>query len=99
MAKKNTIKCPHCGCEYLPAEIYFPNDFLGYPTNIIKDEKGEILGFNGEDMNTTETFICWNCEKSFSVEAVVTFKTAPYTDIFDDTAEEEFASVLKKKEK
>ena len=56
MAKKNTIRCPHCGCEYLPAEIYLPNDFLGYPTNIIKDEKGEILGLlgpNGSGKSTT----------------------------------------------
>ena len=58
MARKNTIGCPHWGCEYLPAEIYLPNDFLGRPGEIFKDENGVILGFQGTDMNTTETFTC-----------------------------------------
>ena len=30
MAKKTTIRCPHCNYEYLPAEIYFPKYFLGF---------------------------------------------------------------------
>ena len=94
MARKNTIRCPHCGCEYLPAEIYLPNDFLGRPGEIFKDENGVILGFQGTDMNTTETFTCWNCDKAFSVEAIVTFKTTATTDMFKE--DEDFADVIKK---
>ena len=30
------IKCPHCNAEYLPAEIYYPDEFLGRPTDINK---------------------------------------------------------------
>ena len=48
MAKKTTIRCPHCNAEYLPAEIYYPTSFfLGKPFNIIKDGDDNILGYNG----------------------------------------------------
>ena len=84
MAKKTTIRCPQCSCEYLPAEIYYPNDFLGKPTNIIKDEEGQVLGFHGEDMNTVETFICDKCGTKFTVDASITFRTAVVKDVFDE---------------
>lgn len=29
--KLELIICPKCGREYLPAEIYYPNEFLGKP--------------------------------------------------------------------
>ena len=85
MAKKTTIRCPHCNTEYLPAEIYFPNSFLGKPFNIIKDEEGSILGFSGNDMDTIENYLCDKCGKRFTVDASITFRTtvAP-DDIFDE---------------
>lgn len=84
MAKKTTIRCPHCRTEYLPAEIYLPDMFLGRPYNITKDEEGDIIGFTGTDMETVETYVCDKCGKRFSVDATVSFKTAPATDIFDE---------------
>lgn len=84
MAKKTTIRCPYCNCEYLPGEIYFPKSFLGQPSNIIKDEKGTILGYDGEDMQTSEEFVCEKCDKKFTVDASVTFKTNQTADVFDD---------------
>lgn len=87
MAKKTTIRCPHCSCEYLPAEIYYPKHFVGTPSNIIKDENGAVLGFNGSDMETSETFTCDKCGKLFSVDAIVTFKTTPLIDLFSDDSE------------
>lgn len=84
MAKKTTIRCPECGWEYLPGEIYFPTDFVGKPTNVIKDEEGNVLGFDGEDMNTLETYTCDHCGKTFNVDASVTFRTTLVKDIFDD---------------
>lgn len=87
MAKKTTIKCPYCGCEYLPCEIYYPNEFLGRSENVYKDENGEILGFSGTDMNTVETFYCDKCKKEFTVDASITFKTSAKVDIFDDDLE------------
>lgn len=88
MSKKSTIKCPHCGREYLAAEIYYPKSFFGNPSNIIKDETGTILGYNGSDLDTYETFQCDQCNKLFSVDAVVTFKTAPVVDLFDSDLED-----------
>lgn len=84
MAKKTTIRCPECGTEYLPGEIYFPEDFLGKPKNIIKDENGDVLGFDGEDMNTVETYTCDHCGKTFTVDASITFRTNLVKDIFED---------------
>lgn len=83
MPRKNNIKCPHCGWEYMPGEVYYPKYFLGQPLRVIKDETGAILSSDG-DMELTETFTCDNCSKKFSVEATVSFKTIKYIDIFDE---------------
>ena len=93
--KKTTIRCPHCGWEYLPAEIYYANDFLGEPKNIIKTEEGNVLGFDGEDMNTEETYYCDHCGKQFKIDASVTFKTSAVDDIFSED-EDEYVSKIKK---
>lgn len=82
MAKKTSIKCPHCGTEYLPGEIYIPNYFVGQPTDIIKDEKGAVLGFEGSDMETSEQYTCDLCGQTFRVDAIVTFKTEALVDDF-----------------
>ena len=56
----STIKCPKCGYEYLPAEIFFPKSLLGNPKDIIRDDDGSIEFFNGETMNLHEEFECEN---------------------------------------
>lgn len=91
MAKKTTIRCPKCGREYLPGEIYYPEDFLGQPKNIIKDEDGNVLGFEGSDMNTVEEYVCDVCGAKFTVDASITFRTAEVVDDFDD----EYVSPIK----
>ena len=77
--KTPVIKCPHCGAEYLPGEIYMPNALIGQPDDIVKDSLGRILY---EDYSTetrepamTESFICEFCDKPFIIEATVTYKT------------------------
>lgn len=95
MAKKTTIRCPHCNCEYLPAEIYFPKDFLGYPTEIIRDESGNVLGFQGNDMTTTEQYCCDKCGNLFNVDASITFKTTAVVDMFE--IDDDFKDVVKKR--
>ena len=72
-----TIKCPTCGYEYLPAEIYLPNEFLGKPKNIIRDANGKIIGFEGIKMNDTETYKCDNCLSSFEVVSTTNFVSKP----------------------
>ena len=95
MAKKTTIRCPHCNCEYLPAEIYFPDSFLGRPSEIIRDESGNILGYQGNDMNTSEQYCCDKCGQTFNVEASVTFKTNIVNDLF--AIDDDFKDIIKRK--
>lgn len=94
MAKKTSIRCPHCNCEYLPAEIYFPDQLLGHPSEIIKDESGNILGYQGSDMNTVEQYCCDKCDHLFSIDAVVTFKTTAVNDIFE--VDDDFKDIANK---
>lgn len=72
---KNIIKCPHCGAEYLPAEIYMPDSLLGKPFDIYKDDNGSIKTFFGEDMDLTESYRCDFCNKKFTVNATIKFNT------------------------
>ena len=74
MDEKIVIKCPHCGREYLPCEIYYPDEFLGSAKNIIRDGK-TIIYFDGENMNLKETYICDECGKTFEVEARINFES------------------------
>lgn len=69
------IKCPVCGWEYHPAEIYVPTAFFGHPKNIIKSENGEIEHFMGEDSDLKEAYVCDHCNTHFLVEASVSFNT------------------------
>lgn len=73
MSSKHIIRCCHCGAEYLPAEIFYPNDFLGKPRNIEKDFNGKLINYLGLNMNTTETYYCDYCGKRFKVDANIKF--------------------------
>ena len=84
--KTAVIKCPHCGAQYLPGEIYMPGSFLGRPEDVVKDSLGKILYEDyqeGKEPDMVEHFICDICDKPFIVEATVTYKTtseAPEND-------------------
>lgn len=68
------IVCPNCGAEYLPAEIYYPNDFFGNPTRIEKDSNGKIIYFSGSSMNVQETYNCDFCGRAMKIKADISFK-------------------------
>lgn len=68
-----TISCPYCSYQYLPGEIFTPKEFLGQPKNVVRDACGEILGFEGIEMTDTETYICDNCGKEFTVKTRFSF--------------------------
>lgn len=70
---KTTIKCPYCGTEYLPSEIYYPEYFLGQEKNIERDALGNVVYYDGVDANPIETFVCNKCEKQFKVVADIKF--------------------------
>lgn len=59
------IKCPKCGYEYTAAEIFFPQDLLGKPNNIIRDDKGHIMLVEGEQPCLTEEYECEHCGTTF----------------------------------
>lgn len=87
MVKRNNapiITCPHCGAEYLPCEILYPNSFLGKATDIIKGGRGEIITFDGNNMETAETYNCDFCHSDFAVSAKVTFTSNTAEDKFDE---------------
>jgi hypothetical protein len=76
--KTPVIKCPHCGAEYLPGEIFMPGSLIGQPDELVKDSLGKIIY---EDYSTperepamAEQFVCEYCNKPFVVEATVTYK-------------------------
>lgn len=76
--KTPVIRCPHCGSEYLPGEIYLPGSIIGQPDDVIRDSLGKIIyeDYTTEDKepNLVEHFICEHCEKPFIIEATVTYK-------------------------
>ena len=76
--KTPVIRCPHCGSEYLPGEIYLPGSLIGQPDDVIRDSLGKIIyeDYSTEDREpcSTEHFVCEYCEKPFVVEATVTYK-------------------------
>lgn len=81
---KNVIKCPHCGAEYLPAEIFLPNNLLGKPYGIEKDDNGHIEFFFGDDMDLNEVYRCDFCNKKFNVEMSIKFNTGTSTNYDTD---------------
>lgn len=78
------IKCPHCGWEYIPEEIFVK--LLNNKTYVIeRDEQGRILQIFDHSLDLTETFICENCGKQFNISADISFKTEKCCEInFDD---------------
>ena len=81
---KNIVKCPYCGAEYLPAEIYMPDYFIGRPEDIQKNEKGKIINVTGEDMELVEHYRCDYCDRKFTITATVKFNTDSKTKDFDN---------------
>ena len=76
--KTPIIKCPHCGAQYLPGEIYMPGAFIGRSEDIVKDYSGKIIYDDyqvGREPDMVEHYICDYCDKPFIVEATVTYKT------------------------
>lgn len=77
MNKRNIIKCPHCGAEYLPSEIYIPSDFLPKFDDLIKDEDGKVVAVYDKPMNLHEEYTCDQCGHRFAIDAAVEFTTSP----------------------
>lgn len=74
-AELNTIKCPYCGCEYLPGEIYIPKYLLGTPKHVERtfDNKIDTVIGMREDLN--ESYLCDVCNNYFKVHCTMKFET------------------------
>lgn len=77
--KTPIIKCPHCGAEYLPGEVYMPGSLIGQPDEVVKDSFGKILYEDyyseNREPNMLEHFTCEYCDKPFVIEATITYRT------------------------
>lgn len=82
---RHIIRCCHCGAEYLPAEIFLPNEFLGKPRSIEKDSNGKIINHINGNMNTVESYYCDYCGKRFRVDASIKFFTDSKSKNFKNT--------------
>ena len=76
LSSKHLVKCPYCGAEYLPAEIYIPEDFLPECEDVVKDENSKLVAYHDNGMNLHEEYTCDKCGHRFTIDAVVDFKTA-----------------------
>jgi DNA-directed RNA polymerase subunit RPC12/RpoP len=91
--EKYVIKCPNCGYEYLPNEIYYPQD-LGNAHNVYRDLEGKILYYDGSNIDTEAEYICDGCKCKFKVKAEVKFFT---TEDKKKNVNEEYVIKLKPK--
>lgn len=73
--KDPVIICPHCGYEYLPAEIFIPKYFFGHPEDIERTQDGKIDIYEGSSMCLSEEYKCDNCNTTFNITADIKFKT------------------------
>lgn len=71
--EKHLIRCPHCGAEYLPSEIFFPDDFLPAPDDVVRDGAGRIVACSQSALNVSEEYECDYCGRVFEAIAEVAF--------------------------
>lgn len=73
--KFELIECPHCGRQYLPAEIFVPKYFFGKPKDIVRDVYGKILEYEDTSVDTCETYTCDKCNTTFDIKVRMCFLT------------------------
>ena len=73
MEESVKIVCPICGEEYLPVEIFIPDDFFGRPDEVVRDPAGKIEFFLGRGMNLNEEYICDGCGAKMRIKANISF--------------------------
>ena len=69
------IKCPVCGREYLPVEIFVPNAFFGEPDVVKRDTEGNIvIPFRYTSISNASTglFACFSETDGWKIFAKVT---------------------------
>ena len=84
--KFKKIKCPKCGYEYLPAEVFFAETLLGKPEKIIRSAEGNIELYTGEEPSFQEEWICDKCNAALiiDVDLNITTQLNPCHDFSED---------------
>jgi len=80
------IKCPHCGWEWTPGEIFYPDNVLGYPINVIRDPLGHILYVEYKDdcePLAEEEFWCEHCDRPFIATIELKCDAKPQEEVLD----------------
>lgn len=85
------IKCPYCGWEYLPGEIFCPNSVVGQPETVLRDQLGHILydEYKEDQLpEMDETYVCDNCNKPFiaTIKIIVDSRAQNEELDFSDTS-------------
>lgn len=78
------IKCPKCGYEYVAAEIFYPQELLGKPNNIIRDDSGNVILIEGECPHFTESYECDNCGTTFNTTLYIKAESKYNKEIEED---------------
>lgn len=84
--RNSVISCPHCKYQYLTGEIFYPNDHIGIPKNIVRDALGKILYADykeGYEPNQSEEYICDNCNRPFIVKYETVYRVKVQEDALD----------------
>ena len=85
------IKCPHCGAEWVPSEIFMPGDVEGKAKQVIRDALGHILYVEYEEdcePCSEQHYVCDECGRGFVVEPVVMFKVKKESEELDFGSQE-----------
>lgn len=75
------IKCPVCGYEYFPSEIFIPKSFFGNPGEIVRDAAGKIKFWLGDDMDLNEEFTCECCNTPLTIKSNISFTVEANSDL------------------
>lgn len=90
------ITCPICGHQYLPSEIFMPDEVFGKQYDITKDDNGKIKFYLGDDQNFEEEYICDSCNTKLKILMKVSYDIKP---IEEDEFEEEYSVEINKPKK
>lgn len=72
--KINVIRCPHCGTEYHPSEIFIPEYLIGRPKDIEKNYLGKIVNIEmALKPDLKEEFTCEKCFQKLNISAHIRY--------------------------
>ena len=81
--ERKKIRCPYCGAEYLPEEIFVPSEIFGKP-KIVKDENGRIEYISKDEGSLSEEYFCDYCQNKFVTTLEFDFTTRMVEDFSED---------------